>query len=126
MIATRSTMLLTTASVAAALSNTTMMSQISSDWLTVLLTVVQILMGIVLTFGMFILSGLRDDLRKMGDGFVSLQREVLKDAMPRTEFEQYRKETRDVIHNIRSEVIEANMKAAIVAAKVGVEFPRSR
>jgi len=126
MIATRSTMLLTTASVTAALSNTTMISPVSTDWLTVLLTVVQILMGIVLTFGMFILSGLRDDLRTMGEGFAALQREVLKDAMPKHDFETYRAEQRQMVQDLREDVIEANMKAAIVAAKVGVEFPRSR
>jgi len=119
-------MLLTTASVTAALSNTTMISPVSTDWLTVLLTVVQILMGIVLTFGMFILSGLRDDLRTMGEGFAALQREVLKDAMPKHDFETYRAEQRQMVQDLREDVIEANMKAAIVAAKVGVEFPRSR
>jgi len=99
---------------------------INSDWLTVLLTIVQVLMGIVLTFGMFILSGLRDDLRKMGDAFSSLQREVLKDAMPKSDFERYRVEMNAKIQSLQETTIEANMKAAIVAAKVGVEFPRSR
>ncbi len=100
--------------------------QVDAQWLTVLLSVVQILMGVVLTFGMFILSGLRDDLRKMGDAFTGLQREVLKDAMPKKDFELYRKETFEHIHSLQADVIEANMKAAIVAAKIGVEFPRAR
>lgn len=77
-----------------------------TSWLTILLTVVQILMGVILTFGMFILTGLREDLKEIAESFESLQREVLKDAMPKAEFEVYRKEMRETVHALRNKMTD--------------------
>lgn len=66
--------------------------------------IIQILMGLLLALGMFILSSIQKNLEELTKATTAIKDSLLKDYLPRSDFEIYRKETRETIHEIRNKV----------------------
>lgn len=47
-----------------------------------------------------------DKIEALAAAIVSLKNELLKDYLPRSDFETYRKETRDAIHDLRNKMTD--------------------
>lgn len=86
----------------------------TTEWLTLILAVVQVLMGVIgaglLFFMRTLLGELKDigsDLKELGGKLHEFQIMMANNAVMREPFEQYRQETRQRIHDLGDKCSEA-------------------
>ena len=69
------------------------------SWLTIVLFVVQFLLGVVIVLIGFIMRGIVTELKSIASELKAFQLQTVQNGVMRDYFETYRKETRERLHN---------------------------
>lgn len=80
-------------------------------------------MAIILALVGFIVRGATKAVERLQFAVERLERELLKDYLPRTEFEEHAQHVRGRIHDILNTVHGVKVQVQILATKLGVALP---
>jgi hypothetical protein len=92
-------------------------------YLTIALFVAQILMAIILALVGFIVRGATRAIERLQATVENLERALLKDYLPRAEFQEHAEHVRGRIHDILNLVHGIKVQVQILAAKAGIALP---
>jgi hypothetical protein len=95
----------------------------AQSYLTVALIVFQLMFAIILALVGFVVRGATRAIERLQFAVERLERELLKDYLPRKEFEEHATHMRNRIHDVLNTVHGIKTQVQILASKAGVALP---
>lgn len=92
-------------------------------YLTIALFIVQVMMAIILALVGFIVRGATRAVERLQLAVERLERELLKDYLPRKEFEEHATHIRGRVHDVLNVVHGIKTQVQILASKANVVLP---
>lgn len=82
-------------------------------------------MAIILALVGFIVRGATKAVERLQLAVERLERELLKDYLPRKEFEEHANHVRGRVHDVLNAIHAVRVQVQILATKQGVELPKA-
>jgi hypothetical protein len=92
-------------------------------YLTIALFVFQVLLAIILALVGFVVRGATRAVERLQLAVERLERELLKDYLPRKEFEEHATHIRQRVHDVLNTVHGVKTQVQILASKANVVLP---
>lgn len=95
----------------------------AQSYLTIALFIVQVMMAIILALVGYIVRGATRAVERLQLAVERLERELLKDYLPRKEFEEHATYIRGRVHDVLNTVHGVKTQVQVLASKAGVVLP---
>lgn len=95
----------------------------AQSYLTIALFIVQVMMAIILALVGYIVRGATRAVERLQQAVERLERELLKDYLPRKEFEEHATHIRQRVHDVLNTVHGVKTQVQILASKANVVLP---